>query len=380
MRRQPHILIAGGGSLGCVFPGLTIARRLLERVPGAQITLVGDGRAIERHTVHAAGLRYACVPRSERPAHALEAPGYVLRNAAGWCVAHWLLHEQETDLVVSLGGHAAGPMVRAARSSGVPYVLVEQNAELTPATRELAPDAASVCLAFDETAPRLPLGSPAVVTGGVGRPGFEDTFAVRHRASSPSIDDGRPRLVVLGGVAGSSSLNETLPTAIARLGEAADGWQIVHQTGAGWLTATEQRYRDAGVEAIVVSYIDELAHLTRASDLVVCRPGGSALAELAMAGLPAVLVPDRRRGNGPHEANARMARLAWGCPVVDERSMRFPADLAEALSPLMREPSARQQIAQRVASGATPTASATIAEACCVAIGLAQPQPVRLAA
>lgn len=381
MARQPHFLIAGGGSLGCVFPGLTIARRLLERVPEALITLAGDGRAIERHTVRAAGLRYASVPRSERPSHLLETPGYVLRNTAGWCVAHWLLREQETDLVISLGGHAAGPTVRAARASSIPYVLVEQNAEPTPATRDLAADAAAVCLAHPETAARLPLGCLAEVTGGVGRPGFEDAFTTLDGQRRPSIDDdGRPRLVVLGGVAGSTSLNETLPAAIAQLGEAAQGWQIVHQTGDGWLTATEQRYRDVGLEAVAVSYIDELAHLARATDLVVCRPGGSALAELALAGLPALLVPDRRRADGPHGANARLANLAWGCPIVDERGDGFSAALAGALEPLMSEPSARRRIAGRMAAAATPGASSGIADACCEAIGLAQPRPIRLAA
>lgn len=381
MARQPHILIAGGGSLGCVFPGLTIARRLLERIPNARITLAGDGRAIERHTVRAAGLRYATVPRSERPAHLLEAPGYVLRNTAGWCVAHWLLREQETDLVISLGGHAAGPTVRAARSSGIPYVLVEQNAEPTPATRPLAVDAAAVCLAYPETAVRLPLGCATEITGGVGRPGFEDAFATPEGHRRPTIDDdGRPRLVVLGGVGGSTSLNEKFPEAIARLGEAARGWQIVHQTGDGWLTATEQRYSDAGVSSIAVSYIDELAHLARATDLMVCRPGGSALAELAMAGLPAILVPDHRRSDGPGAANARLANLAWGCPVVDERGGDFTADLAAALRPLMGEADARRSIAGRMAAAATPVASSAIADLCCEAIGLSQPRPIRMAA
>lgn len=381
MAKPPHILIAGGGSLGCIYPGLSLARQLLQRSPRAEITIVGDGRAIERHTVRAAGLRYASTPRGGQRGRLIDLPASLVRDAAGSCVAHWLLRETETDLVISLGGHASGPVVRAARSSGVPYVLLEQNSLPNPATQALAPQATAVCLAFEETGARLPSECPTRWTGGVGRPGFEDTFGQRpgwRPIAKP--DDGRPRLLVLGGVAGASSLNESMPEAIARLSEAANGWHIVHQTGDGWLTSTEQRYRRAGVEAVVVSYIDELAHLARASDLVVCRPGGSTLAELALAGLPAVLVPDARRPDDVHSTNARAASLRYGCPVVEEGAGELSADLAAALRGFIAETSQREAISRRMVQDASPTAASVVADTACEALGFHTATPVRLAA
>lgn len=381
MTKPPQILIAGGGSLGCVYPGLTIARRLRESVPNAGITIVGDGRAIERHTVQAAGLRYASVPRSDSPRRLLDAPGYLARNAAGWAVSHWLLREQETDLVISLGGHASGPLVRAARASGVPYVLLEQNSLPNPATLDNALAASAVCLAFEETSARLPIECVTRWTGGVGRPGFEDTFGAKpgwRPLAAP--DDGRPRLVVLGGVAGANSLNEAVPQAIAKLGMVAAEWQIVHQTGDGWLTSTEARYQEAGVEAVVVSYIDELAHLARASDLVVCRPGGSFLAELALAGLPAVLAPDARRPDGVHQANAQLAKLRYECPVVDEANGDLSGSLSGALHTLMTDSVTRERVARRMVRDASPDAAGAVVEAACEALGLVQPAPLGMAA
>lgn len=381
MAKPPQILIAGGGSLGSIYPGVSIARQLLQRMPTARIVIAGDGRAIERHTVRGYGLRYAAVPRSRSPQGLFEAPGYVVRNTAGWCVAHWLLREQEIDLVVSVGGHAAGPVVRAARTSGTPYVLVEQSSLPYPATRNAAGDAAAVCLAYEETAARLPIETPVRLTGAVGRPGFEDEFADAPGSRLPmNEDDGRPRLVVLGGAGGATSLNISAPEALRRVGEAAEGWQVVHQSGDGWLTATEQRYAEAGVSAVVVSYIDELAHLARAADLVVCRPAGSTLAELALAGLPAVFVPDSRRSDELHEANARLVSMRTGSPIVSESSGDLAVSLAEGLRPLLLDPARREAISERLCRAARPGASAAIADACCEALGVAALPPLRVAA
>lgn len=381
MPKSPHILIAGGGSLGCVYPGLSIARQVLARWPRARITLAGDGRAIERHTVRGVGHRYAVVPSASTPRRLVEAPGYALRCSAGWCVAHWLLWEQEVDLVVSIGGHAAGPIVAAARSRGVPFVLVEQSCLPHPATRRFAADAAAVCLAYPETGGRLPPETLTRVTGPVGRPGFEDDFGGRPGGrTAPRPGDGRPRMVVLGGVAGSTSLNVAAPAALSRLAEVAAGWQVVHQAGAGWLTATQQRYDAAGVRAVVVTYIDELAHLAREADLVVTPPGGSILAELALAGLPAVLVPDSRRRDGLHEANARLASLRTGSPVVSETDGDLALSLAEGIGPMLADPEAREAVARRWVRLARPEASALVAEACWEALGWSSAPRLHMAA
>ena len=152
---SPRVVIAGGGSLGNIYPGVTIARHLRELAPGAKITIAGDGRAIERHTVRAAGLSYVGVPRRDRPRSLFHAPGFLLGSAAGWCVANWLLREAEADLVISLGGHASGPIARAARACQLPLVLVEPNASPYPATRGLADQADAVCLAYEETSLRV---------------------------------------------------------------------------------------------------------------------------------------------------------------------------------------------------------------------------------
>ena len=91
------------------------------------------------------------------------------------------------------------------------------------------------------------------------------------------------------------------------------GWQIVHQTGDGQLQETEARYAQRGLKALAVTHIDEIASVLFASDLVVCRSGGTTLAELALAGVPAMLVPypagGRQPPDGQRQGDGRRRRL-----------------------------------------------------------------------
>ncbi|MEQ8846232.1 UDP-N-acetylglucosamine--N-acetylmuramyl-(pentapeptide) pyrophosphoryl-undecaprenol N-acetylglucosamine transferase [Botrimarina sp.] len=376
MTPRPNVLFAGGGSLGCVYPALTIASRLAARAPGMRATIAGDGRAIERHTARGAGLGYTHVPGDDTLQRISTAPLRWLRRSAGWAAAHWLLRELDINLVVSLGGSTSGPVCAAARQSGVPMVLVEADCLPAAATVRHAAAAKAVCLAFEETRARLPLATGAIVTGGVGRPGFE-RFAAPSIAPPVTGGDSAPTLIVLGGAAGASSLNHSAPDALRRLGPALEGWRVVHQTGAGALADTEARYRSAGVDAVVVTYIDELADLAASASLAVCRPAGSTLAELALAGLPAVLAPDTRRRDDVHGANARAAAIEYRCPSVDERG-DFAAALARSLGTLLTDAAARQAIADRMRRRARPDAADLVAGACCEALGI-EPAPAALA-
>ena len=111
-----------------------------------------------------------------------------------------------------------------------------------------------------------------------------------------------------------------MPRALARLREQLAGWQIVHQSGEGQLQQTEARYRAAGVDALVVAFIDEIAPIMFASDLVVCRAGGTTLAELALAGVPAILVPYPRVMDY-HLPNAEVFAAAGAATIIDETEL-----------------------------------------------------------
>lgn len=356
-----HILFAGGVTPSHLYPGLAVAAQVAERLPEAVVTFAGSSRSLERHAVRAAGFGYANLPSQPAPRDPLHAMRFVALNLAGYWAARWLLKEQQVSLVVGLGGPASAATARAAVSRGLPLVLLEQNVVPGRVTHWLGRSAAAVCVGFAQTGPYLPSAVSREVTGNPARPAFERLYR-QGTAKEEQVSENR--LIVIGGAGGARSLNEFMPRALARLGDRLAGWQVVHQSGEGQLQETACRYRDAGVEALVVAYIDEMASVMFASDLVVCRSSGTTLAELALAGVPAVLVP-YRPAMEYQMPNAAVYAAGGAATVIDETALAGPLDdaLIEQLEPLLLDPERRSGMAASMRQFACPDAAAHVTDA-----------------
>jgi UDP-N-acetylglucosamine--N-acetylmuramyl-(pentapeptide) pyrophosphoryl-undecaprenol N-acetylglucosamine transferase len=379
MAATPHVLFAGGGSASHLYPGMAVADHLRRILPGALVTFAGTGAARERHTVRIAGHHYSTIPTHPLPRNPLQAVRFVTDNVAGYCAARWMLREQRVSLVVGLGGSTSVAVVRAAVARGIPVVLLEQNAVPGRTTRWLSRAAAMVCAAFEEVRPHLHVQAPVTVTGNPCRTVFEDLYkrtlgqaaSVRAGLADSSNISGavgprrQRRLVILGGSGGARSLNEAIPPALKRLGDRLHDWQIVHQTGDGQLQETESRYAQLGIKALAVTHIDEIASVLFASDLVVSRASGTTLAELALAGVPALLVPFPHAADNHQTANAKVYTAAHACRMVDETQQTGALDaaLARELDSLITDHHLRAEMGRNMQKLARPQAAVQIASA-----------------
>src|SRR5207244_2709050 len=124
------------------------------------------------------------------------------------------------------------------------------------------------------------------------------------------------------------------------------------------LQETEQRYHQAGVDALVVAFIDDMAPLVFDSDLVVCRAGATTLAELALAGVPAILVPSPAMMDYQWP-NAEVYAAAGAATIIDETDQSTPLDaaLVEHLKPLLSDAIRREKMAANMRHLARPNAS-----------------------
>lgn len=375
MSPVPHILFAGGGTAGSLSPGLTVAEQIACKMPQALISFAGPSRSQERHAIRGAGHQYLAIPSRPVPHGPWQTVRFVTDNVAGYCAARWLLREQHVCLVVGLGGYTSAAVVRAAVDRGTPIILLEGNAIPGRTTRWLSRSSALVCAAFEEVLPHLHVQTAVKVTGNPVRPSFAALYRRMQQngccpQSARSPEDGlaeKKRLVVLGGADGARSLNESLPSALQQLGTLRDDWQVIHQTGDGQLRETEERYRQVGVEALTVACIDEIASLLLASDLVVCRASGTTLAELALAGVPALLVPSQLAVDDHQLANAKVFSAAGACRLIDESSQEgaLHTALACELKTLISGDNLRAEMSRNMQRLARPEASAEIADAIC---------------
>ena len=352
-------LFAGGGTGGHLFPGLAVATALKVADPDARVEFVGSNRPLERELVERHGYRLRALPAESLAMLRKHPVRFVWNNAAAYFSAHRWLSEARPACVVGLGGFASAPLVLAARQQGVPVVLLEQNAIPGRTTRWLSRRAALVCLSFAGSAARFSRAERLRLTGNPVRPEIADL------SSHPCSATGQPTLLILGGSQGAQPLNAAgLEFAASEKPRLSD-WRIVHQTGAAQHEETQQRYAALGIEAVCEPFLHDLPHWYRQATLVISRAGATTLAELACAGLPAVLVPFPEAADNHQMRNAEVFAAAGAACIVEQESdaQATAARLVDVCLPLITDPAARSALAQGMRSLARPQAAQDVAEA-----------------
>lgn len=380
---SPHIVFAGGGTGGHLFPGLATAQQLIGMMPELRITFVGSGKAFERRHVAGAGFDYLALPCRPLPRRLREAVPFLLESMAGSLAARRLLREEDVAAVVGLGGYASVPMARAACRCDVPLVLLEQNMVPGRATRWLARGASLVCLAWAPARSSLRRRCPVRVTGtpirsfmcvasptasATERPAVADKLASRSfcldgPAKEICADRSERQLLVLGGSGGAGSLNENAPRALYKIRSRLGGWRIVHQSGERGFAATQELYGKLALDATVVDFTAEMPGMLTMTDLAVCRAGGTTLAELSAAGVPAVLLPYPHAAGDHQRRNAEAFARAGAAVLLDEREVRGRLDdrLAQAISQLLGHPDQRRRMSAAMRRFARPDAAREVA-------------------
>lgn len=345
----PRVMIMAAGTGGHIFPGLAVARALLEC--GAEVSWLGTPKGLENRLVPAAGLSLDQIGISGLRGRGLTgwvlAPLNVLR--AMW-QARAILRQRRPQCVLSMGGYVAGPGGLMARLMGVPLLIHEQNAVAGLTNRLLRP-----------LARRVLSGFPDVLQGAehCGNPVRDDIQSLPAPAERAAKRSGPLKVLVVGGSQGSAALGRIVPQALSLLPADARP-MLIHQAGRQ-LDDTLAHYAQADVAAEVVEFIDDMAAAWGQVDLAICRAGALTIAELAAAGVPAVLVPFPHAVDDHQTANARFlveAGAAW----LEQEAELTPEKLAALLGGLRREQ--LTQMGAKARAKARPDAVERVVQAC----------------
>jgi UDP-N-acetylglucosamine--N-acetylmuramyl-(pentapeptide) pyrophosphoryl-undecaprenol N-acetylglucosamine transferase len=312
-------VMAGGGTGGHVIPGIAVARELAAR--GHQPLFIGTHQGMEARLVPAAGFPIEWIAIG-----GLKGLGLLrrARTAAQLPTSVWrarrILSQHRAAGVFSMGGYAAGPVVIAAALARLPVVLMEPNAMPGLTNRRLARFARRALVSFPEAIPFFPTGR-AEIAGLPVRPEF---FALpRKPRSSP------PVVLVTGGSRGSRTLNYATRDLLPLL--AGLPLRIILQTGSD-MHAELAPLAAGNID--VRPFLDDMPTAFAQADLIVCRSGAGAVAELAAAGKPAILVPYPYAADDHQMANARALERAGAARVVPDKEFDGPRMLREIQSAL----------------------------------------------
>lgn len=344
------ILVMAGGTGGHIMPALAVADELRDR--GWQVVWLGSR----------AGMEAGLVPKRGYPLEFIRFAGLrgkgLVRMAllpVNLLVAFWqcarVIFRVRPNVVLGMGGYISFPGGMMAALFGRPLVLHEQNAIAGLANKVLA-----------QVADRRMTGFPDVLARGewCGNPVRSEIVAL---AAPEARFDGRTgplRVLVVGGSLGAQALNETVPAALARLDRAVRP-QVRHQAGQKHIDTLRANYAKAGVEAECVAFVDDMARALGEADLVICRSGALTVAELAAAGVAAVLVPFPHAVDDHQTANAKFLSGAGAALLIPQPELT-PSRLADVLSGFTRD--TLLAMARKARELARPGAARRVADVC----------------
>lgn len=355
-----RIMVAGGGTGGHLFPGLAVVEELRRRIPGLEVKFVGTARGIEARILPSRGESLELLNVTPLKGQGVGARfKSFARIPTAMKEAASLMRGFEPDLVLGVGGYASGPVLLAASLSGRPTALLEQNAYVGMTNRILARFVDRAYVAFEQTE-RVFGASKSRLTGNPVRQQFVEH--ARLALADPEGFESRARTVlVLGGSQGARKLNEDLPRALAQAGVANLNLEVVHQTGEAMREEVEAIYRELGIRARVVTFIEEIARAYANAALVIARAGATTLAELCAIGRPSILIPFPFAADD-HQAKNADALEAQGASICIRESDLEVGRLAELIAGLLDDPAKRQGMARAAREHGRPDAAAAIVD------------------
>lgn len=351
-----NVVIAAGGTAGHINPAIAVARAM----PLETISFIGTERGLEATVVPDSGYQLDPIDIAgfDR-AKPLRLPWIGIRALAAVRSARELLTDRGADVVLGMGGYVSLPVVMAARSRSIPFVLHEQNIVLGLAHKVSKRFAATVAVSFEETLASA--GDRAVFTGNPVLPELAEFDRAAKRASGYErfgLDPNRRTILFFGGSLGARTINTAAPV-LAQMWTERDDIQILHISGRSTSSQTEASNTDLR-NYHRVEYTKEMAEVYAVADLGVCRSGASTVAELAAVGLPSVVIPY------PHHRDRQQQRhgevlVRAGAAVMVLDSEATPQRVGELVESLLDDAKlARMSAGAR--SLAKPDAALSVAE------------------
>jgi UDP-N-acetylglucosamine--N-acetylmuramyl-(pentapeptide) pyrophosphoryl-undecaprenol N-acetylglucosamine transferase len=323
-----NLLIMAAGTGGHIIPGLAVAQQMQQR--GWSVTWLGTTHGMENKLVPPSGIALDTITfsglRGKGLRHSLS--GF-MRLILSFAKCFQIVRARRAGVVLGMGGYVCFPGGLMAALLGKPLLLVNADAALLMSNQYLLPFAKRIAFGFD--GPAAKALKKSTVTGNPVRAEIEALPEPNLRFVDRS---GPLKLLVVGGSLGAQVLNQTLPQALALLPVAVRP-AVVHQTGAAQRDKVQAAYKAAGVQAHVLSFIDNMADQLAECDLIVCRAGAITVSELCAAGVASILVPLVASTTSHQQGNAQWM-AAHNAAVHLPQDQLTPRHLADMLQGMTR--------------------------------------------
>lgn len=327
--RRPRAVISGGGTGGHIFPALSIADILRERI-NADILFVGAENRMEMTRVPDAGYPIVGLPVAGFDRKRLWRNfGVLLKLFKSMRMSRKIIRDFKPDIAIGVGGYASGPTLKAAQKAHVPTLLQEQNSYAGVTNKLLGGKAECICVAYDGMERFFPAGKIVKTGNPVRKALLKSGKSTRQARETFGLDPDKATLLVVGGSLGALTINESLEKGIRRIVD--HGIQVIWQTGKNF--GDRGNVAAKGLRGVVVTpFITDMANAYKAADLVIGRAGAGSISEFQLLGKPVILVPSPNVAEDHQTHNARALSERGAAVLITDAEARMKlVDTAIAL-------------------------------------------------
>jgi UDP-N-acetylglucosamine--N-acetylmuramyl-(pentapeptide) pyrophosphoryl-undecaprenol N-acetylglucosamine transferase len=364
MSERGTILLAGGGTGGHLYPGISVAQALAEACPELAPLFLCTNREIDAVILKPTGFQFMVQPIVPPQRNI----GGLLRFWRSWRETKDLVRQvfssTQPRAVLGLGGYAAGVAVKLAALSGLPAAILNPDVIPGRANQYLMKYVSAVCCQFEATSahvsrehrPKLRL---------TGCPVRREFAMPRERAQAAARLGLHPNLltlVITGASQGAATVNEAVLAVVSSL--KLHGWQILHLAGRDHAGSVAQAYRERALPATVIDFTPEMADVWAVADLAVSRAGASTCAELTVCGVPSILMPYPYHKDMHQRANASVLADAGAAVLLDDQkdARRNAERLRPVLEGLLYDAGRRAEMAAAARALGRPDAARSVVE------------------
>lgn len=343
--------MAGGGTGGHVIPALAVAREL--QLHGHKPVFVGTQTGFESKLVPGSGFPLELIEIGGLKRVGVAQTFRTLRQMPlSLTKVLALFDRHRPSAIFSMGGYVAGPVVLAAWWRRLPIIVMEPNAMPGLTNRQMGRFVSRALLSFSEAARYFPRGKTEIT----GLPVRREFFQIPPKPRGDVVT-----ILITGGSRGSRTLNEATRDAWSFFRHSPFAVRVLHQTGGDAYDRLARDFPSAGVNGEVVPFIADMPGAFADADLVVCRSGAGAVAELAAAGKPSILVPFPFAADQHQLKNAEAFARAGASKLVLDREL-IGRRLYEEIAALVSEPGRLERMGSQARTFAHPDAARRAAE------------------
>lgn len=352
-----RVIISGGGTGGHIFPAIAIGQALQRANPDIALLYVGAKGRMEMVKVPEAGYKIKGLwisgfQRSLSIANLL----FPLKLVVALIQSFFVIKSFKPDVVIGVGGYASGPLLKVANWLGIPSVIQEQNSLPGVTNRILATKAKKICVVFEGMDKYFP-SDKIVLTGNPVRASIMNPLPPKKEALAYfSIHNDRPALLVTGGSLGAKAINQCIKNNLDFFAQ--NDINLIWQTGAVYYEECRAIGELPNGSIKIMPFIKEMDMAYAAADIIISRAGGT-IAELAIVGKPAILLPSPNVAED-HQAHNAMALVNKNAAIMI-RDSEAEQKLFPTLSNLLADREKQKELGENIKKMAIVNAADRIA-------------------